>query len=73
MKINCVSCGHSIFLDDAYDDFDGPIKCYVCSGLLQIKTEEGKLKSIRFASPEPPYSQVKEPVGTASAQESRSN
>ena len=61
MKINCVSCGHSIFLDNAYDDFDGPVKCYVCNGLLQIKTEEGKLKSIRLTSLETQYQQVPGP------------
>ncbi|MDA8408117.1 MAG: hypothetical protein M0T73_14830 [Deltaproteobacteria bacterium] len=58
MKINCVSCGHSIFLDDAYDDFEGPVKCYVCGGLLQIKTEEGKLKSIRLPSMGMPHQQA---------------
>ena len=50
MKINCVSCGHSIFLDDTYDDFEGLIKCYVCGGLFEIKTIEGKLKKVKFAS-----------------------
>ena len=54
MKIRCVSCGHSISLDDAYDDFEGQVRCYVCSGLLQIKTEEGMIKSIREASREMP-------------------
>lgn len=58
MKINCVSCGHTIFLDDAYDDFEGPVKCYVCSGLLQIKTEEGKIKGIRLASMDTPHQSV---------------
>lgn len=58
MKINCVSCGHSIYLDDAYDDFEGPVKCYVCSGLLQIKTVEGMIKSIRLASLEMPFQQA---------------
>jgi hypothetical protein len=53
-KINCVSCGHTICLDDAYDDFEGPVKCYVSSGLLQIKTVEGMIKAIRPASVEIP-------------------
>lgn len=66
MKINCVSCGHSIYLDDAYDDFEGPVKCYVCSGLLQIKTVEGMIKSIRLASMEMPFQQVtKQSSGTS--------
>jgi hypothetical protein len=50
MKINCLSCGHSIYLDDAYDDFEGPVKCYVCSALIEIKTVEGQLKAIRLAT-----------------------
>lgn len=48
MKINCVSCGHKIDLDDIYDAYEGPIKCFVCSKLLEIKTEEGNLKAIRI-------------------------
>lgn len=58
MKIRCVSCGHSISLDDAYDDFEGQVRCYVCNGLLQIKTEEGMIKVIRQASMETPYHPV---------------
>jgi hypothetical protein len=41
MKINCVSCGYTVYLDDAFDDFEGPVKCYLRSGLLQIKIVEG--------------------------------
>jgi ribosomal protein S27E len=46
MKVNCVSCGHNMMLDDAYDDFEGPVKCYVCGALLQVKTRDGKIKSV---------------------------
>ncbi len=46
MKINCVSCGHSVGLDQAYDDFEGIVKCYVCGAMLHLKTEEGKVKSV---------------------------
>jgi DNA-directed RNA polymerase subunit N (RpoN/RPB10) len=48
MKINCVSCGHTVDLDDAYDGYEGPIKCFVCGELLEIKTEEGNLKAVRI-------------------------
>lgn len=48
MKINCLSCGHKVELDDAYDDFEGQVKCFACTALLEIKTEEGRLKTIRF-------------------------
>lgn len=49
MKVNCITCGHSLNLDDAYDDFDGLVRCYVCSGLFELKTSEGKVKSVKFA------------------------
>lgn len=49
MKVNCITCGHSLNLDDAYDDFDGLVRCYVCSGLFELKTADGKVKSVKFA------------------------
>jgi hypothetical protein len=48
MKINCLSCGHSVGLDDGYDDYEGQIKCFACSAILEIKAEEGHLKSVKF-------------------------
>jgi len=47
MKINCISCGHKIDLGDAYDDFEGQIKCYIFSNILEIRTHEGNVKSVR--------------------------
>jgi len=49
MRINCLSCGHKIELDDAYDDFEGPVKC-LCGAMLEIRMEEGKLKAIKMAA-----------------------
>ena len=48
MKINCLSCGHKVELDDVYDDYAGLIKCYACGALLEIKTEDGKLRSVNL-------------------------
>lgn len=48
MKINCPSCGFSLKLDDAYDDYEGQVKCWTCGALLDIKTEDGNIKSVRF-------------------------
>lgn len=50
MKIICISCGHSLPLDEAYDDYGGLIKCYVCGALLEIKTLEGKLQALSLPS-----------------------
>jgi len=62
MKINCISCGHSIALDDAYDDFTGMVKCYVCGGLLEVKTSEGKIQTVNLAvqARRDSYSQIPE-------------
>lgn len=48
MKINCLACGHKVELDDAYGDYEGPVKCFVCSALLEVKTEQGNIKSVNF-------------------------
>ena len=47
MKINCISCGHKIDLGDAYDDYEGQVKCCVCASALEIQTVEGSVKSVR--------------------------
>jgi ribosomal protein S27E len=48
MKINCLSCGHTVGLDVAYDNYEGQVKCYACSAMLEIKTEEGTVKAVQF-------------------------
>jgi hypothetical protein len=50
MRINCLACGHKVELDDAYGDFEGPVKC-LCGAMLEIRTEEGMLKAIKVAEP----------------------
>jgi len=49
MKINCVSCGHKIELDNAYSDYEGRIRCFACGALLEIKTEEGGIRWVKEA------------------------
>jgi len=46
MKINCLSCGHKVDLDEVYDDYEGQVKCFVCGAILELKTEGGRLKSV---------------------------
>ena len=60
MKINCLSCGHKVDLGDAYDDFEGEVKCYACSAILEIRTEEGNVKTARFVkmAPRPSIEEV---------------
>ena len=52
MKVNCLGCGHNLDCDDAYGDYQGPLKCFACGTILEIKTEAGKLHSVNFAKAE---------------------
>jgi hypothetical protein len=52
MKINCLSCGHNVDLDNAYEEnYEGAIKCYGCDATLEIKTEEGSLRAVHLSVP----------------------
>ena len=57
MRVNCLSCGYTIDMDSAYGDYDGQFKCVVCGAVLDIKTEEGKLKSVGVAEAGRRYSE----------------
>ena len=48
MKINCLSCGYKIELDDAYSDYEGAIKCYACDATLEVRLSEGNVKSVKI-------------------------
>ena len=49
MKVNCLSCGHSLDLRDAYDDYEGQVRCFICASLLAIRTQDGHVKSVELA------------------------
>jgi hypothetical protein len=49
MKINCLSCGYKVELDDAYDDYEGQSRCYTCRAIMEIKSADGRLKSVKLA------------------------
>lgn len=47
MKINCLSCGHNIELDEAYaDDYEGEVKCYGCGAVLELRTEQHHIRHV---------------------------
>ncbi len=49
MKVNCLSCGHTIDLDDSsYSDYEGLVKCYACNALLEVKLVDCGVKAVRF-------------------------
>jgi hypothetical protein len=52
MKVNCLSCGHNIDLDGAYEEhYEGAIKCFGCDAILEIKTEEGSVRAVHLMLP----------------------
>jgi hypothetical protein len=67
MKVNCLHCGFNIDIGDAYDDYEGQIKCYICHSLLEIRSEEGGLKSVRMSLPMAPSGRSHQPGATRRA------
>jgi len=55
MNINCIACGHTFELDDAYDDYEGPVRCWVCGTLLEIKAQDGSLRRMGLFKPVPAH------------------
>ncbi len=47
MRVNCLGCGYRLDLDDAYDDYEGPVKCFACRATLEIRTEQGSIRAIK--------------------------
>ncbi|MGD0773936.1 MAG: hypothetical protein ABSC05_14060 [Candidatus Solibacter sp.] len=53
MKINCLGCGFKVDLADAYDDYEGQIKCFACGGIMEIATQEGNIRAVRSVTEVP--------------------
>jgi hypothetical protein len=71
MRINCLACGYKVDLDDAYDDYEGPVKCFACRAILEIRTEQGRIKEVKqvnivqHPSAEEVFERVLNPVSPA--------
>jgi len=48
MKINCLSCGHTIDLDEIYSDYEGQIKCFTCGAILEVKLSDSLIVAVRI-------------------------
>ncbi|WP_295389009.1 hypothetical protein [uncultured Thiodictyon sp.] len=46
MIIHCMYCGHTIDLSEAYDDYQGPVRCAVCKSLMMVRVENGQLRGM---------------------------
>ena len=58
MQINCLGCGFKIDLDEAYDDYEGTIKCFACGAGTEIATREGTIRTARLVTETPVPSMV---------------
>ncbi|WP_295585794.1 hypothetical protein [uncultured Lamprocystis sp.] len=45
-NVHCMFCGHAIDLGDAYNDYEGPLRCSVCKSLMTVRVEDGHLRSM---------------------------
>lgn len=50
IKLNCLSCGHPIELDEAYEDYQGEVRCWGCRAVVEVTLHEGKLQSMKLSS-----------------------
>jgi hypothetical protein len=47
MRVKCISCGHELNLDHGiFADYSGPVKCFSCGRMMEVKTVRGILYSI---------------------------
>jgi DNA-directed RNA polymerase subunit N (RpoN/RPB10) len=50
IKLNCLSCGHPLELDEAYEDYQGEVRCWGCRAVLEVTLQEGKLRSMKLGT-----------------------
>ncbi len=48
IKLSCISCGHTQDLSDAYENYQGQIRCWGCSTALDVSIIEGRLQSMQL-------------------------
>jgi ribosomal protein S27E len=47
MRVQCISCGYEFNLDHrVFNDYSGPVKCFSCSAMMEVKTAGGEVYSI---------------------------
>ena len=47
MRVKCISCGNELNLDHGiFDDYSGPVKCFSCSAMMEVKSTGGEIYSL---------------------------
>jgi len=66
MRVKCISCGNELNLDHwVFEDYEGPVKCFSCSAMMEVKSTSGDIYSI---NPLAVYESKRKVVGTAEEQ-----
>jgi len=64
VKINCISCGFTVNLDDAtYSDYEGQVKCFACNALLEVKVDQGSVKKVMITGSAKPTPRERAAIG----------
>ena len=53
IKLNCLSCGHLMVLGEAYESYQGEIRCWGCRATLDVTLVEGRLHSMKLHEERP--------------------
>jgi ribosomal protein S27E len=65
MRVKCLSCGNELNLDHwVFEDYSGPVKCFSCSAMMEVKSTGGKVYSI---NPLAVYEKKREAVSSTEA------
>lgn len=51
IKLNCISCGHVQELSEAYENYQGQIRCWGCNTTLDVSLLDGKLQAMQLHDP----------------------
>jgi ribosomal protein S27E len=47
IRVKCISCGQALNLDHGiFEDYSGPVKCFSCSAMMEVKSTGGEVYSI---------------------------
>lgn len=50
IKLSCLACGHSMELGEAYEDYQGEIRCWGCRAVADVTLRQGKLQSMKLCA-----------------------
>jgi DNA-directed RNA polymerase subunit N (RpoN/RPB10) len=45
--LRCLGCGHRLELAEAYESYEGDVRCWKCGAVLEVVLQEGRLRSMR--------------------------